>query len=369
MTQSSNTNQSDPTVTLTSPYITTSAPSRIILLKHKSGDVDHYESLIKQRIPQLEPHFVSVIDHTPVNTDHVVSILTDQSQLSRMVALIITSQRAVESVMISLDNIDNAALKDTVLRKPVFAVGPATSNMLAEVGFKDVRGGEDAGHGADLVQIILEDSLANDAKKGNKTDFTYSKDFKISDDISENKLNNSTTDHIHPKEKFFLFLTGETRRDVIPNTLTHHQINFVEKTVYKTMPKKEAFEQFRALSRLPGAINDQTVDSAKTFESSNSTYGNYLSTNNHNINPPWVIFFSSQGTEQIVDYLLLSPSSNSSVNSKPPYGFHAKIASIGPTTGKYLHKKGLKPHIIAEKPSPASLVDSIAKFEERDSSN
>ncbi|AET40624.1 uroporphyrinogen-III synthase HEM4 Ecym_6242 [Eremothecium cymbalariae DBVPG len=107
-----------------------------------------------------------------------------------------------------------------------------------------------------------------------------------------------------------LFLVGEIRKDTITKKLTSAGLNVQEVVTYKTQPLEDNYERFKQV------ITDSS----------------------------WVVIFSSQGTKEIVQY----------VKDR-----RIKIASIGPSTAKYLLDSGLEPEVVSKNPDPVSLYESI----------
>lgn len=108
-----------------------------------------------------------------------------------------------------------------------------------------------------------------------------------------------------------VFFTGVIRKDIIPVKLRKHGVALDEVVIYKTEPKRDIIERFRQCSGYD-----------------------------------WVVFFSPQGTEEIVNHIVSS-------------GLAVKTASIGPTTEEYLLEKGIKADVVAQKPTAESLYHSI----------
>lgn len=111
-----------------------------------------------------------------------------------------------------------------------------------------------------------------------------------------------------------VFFTGRIRKDVIPVKLKNHGVNVVEEVIYKTENKRGILDDFLGRCAAP-------VD--------------------------WIVFFSPQGTEGIVEHLQKEELKK------------AKIASIGPTTEDYLVSKGICTHVVAAKPTAASLLHCL----------
>ncbi|KAI5966914.1 HEM4 [Candida pseudojiufengensis] len=124
-----------------------------------------------------------------------------------------------------------------------------------------------------------------------------------------------------------LFLTGEIRKDIIPKQLTQASFkNFKEYAMYKTEERNDIVINFEN----------------QIFES----FG-------------WIIFFSPQGTKDIIEYLK---------GSKSDILKNWKLASIGPTTEEYLiNEHGLIPQVVAKKPDASNLIDGILMYDEENS--
>lgn len=250
--------------------------SGVLLLKNKTEPRDPYESLFSGKGYSVD--FVPLLCHVHESHDEIVSFL--ESSLEAR-AFIITSQRAVEALMKPL-----AELKTTktevyreIINKPMYTVGQATARLLSKIEFQDIRGGDEAGNGDVLANIIVSAPLFESGGK------------KI------------------------IFFTGETRRDIIPRALDKNGFDLTEKVVYKT---------------------ESMGNIGRRFE---SAYNKLKS-------PIWIVFFSPQGTEQIIEY----------INNNRP---NCKIASIGPTTESFLKKNGIRPDTVSAKPIPESLLESM----------
>lgn len=123
-----------------------------------------------------------------------------------------------------------------------------------------------------------------------------------------------------PVSELVVFFTGVIRKDIIPVKLKKNGISVEEVVIYKTEPKHGIVDHFLRCC-------EEKVD--------------------------WVVFFSPQGTEDIVQHLV-------STDIKETLQ-HAKIASIGPTTQKYLENMGIVAHVVAPKPTASSLYASLVE--------
>lgn len=107
-----------------------------------------------------------------------------------------------------------------------------------------------------------------------------------------------------------LLLVGEIRRDIIPKKLSSDGIPVKEVITYKTANMPDNLMRFK----------------------------------HHATEGSWVVFFSPQGTEDIIEFI-----------KKANY----KVASIGPTTQEFLEKKGIKPSVVSLKPDEQNLLNAI----------
>lgn len=128
---------------------------------------------------------------------------------------------------------------------------------------------------------------------------------------------NVLCDYMIPKlnaQTSILYLTGEIRKDTIPKRLSGH--NFTETPIY-----------------------DTTTLLANACDLATDVMGFH-----------WIVFFSPQGTEKIVEWLQ---------HNKDVY----KIGVIGPTTNEYLLKHNIHSHVVCEKPNATSLYRQIKQYE------
>lgn len=211
---------------------------KAILLKNETVPLDPYRRDFGNH--SLETFFVPLLIHQPINHGQIVQFLTSQEYLENFQAFIITSQRCIESLDIVLSSIEDKNILRYILNKPAYTVGPATYEVLAKLGFKDIRGGEKAGNGSVLSELIITDTLFQ----------------------SENKK--------------ILFLTGEIRKDIIPKKLISAGFDLKELVAYRTEVLEDVVERY-------------------------SSVYNKLSANDCE---NWIVFFSPQGTEYITEHLV-----------------------------------------------------------------
>lgn len=254
---------------------------KVLLLKNKTAQLDKYEIAFEDN--GFEPFFIPLIKHTHV-PEEIMDLVHDKAYLENLSNIIVTSQRTVECLSESVLPNLTPSLREALLNKTVYAVGPATRDFLLRVGFKTVKGGDDAGTGSILADIIYNDLLAEDDRIDNHREL--------------------------------LLLVGEIRRDIIPAKLSNKGLKVREVVTYKTVD-----------------LNDN-ADRFKDAASPNS----------------WMVLFSPQGTGEILELW------------KNKLAEDIKIASIGPTTEKYLNENGIQPHVVSAKPDADHLLNAIREY-------
>lgn len=151
--------------------------------------------------------------------------------------------------------------------KPTFVVGPRSADDVARLGLSPE--GEETGSGSDLAEYIIRRGMRGP----------------------------------------LLFLSGNRRRDVVPERLTAAGIALEELTVYETQLRREV-----------------EVDRPEA--------------------PDWLVFFSPSGVEALEGQL-------------QHLAQRSRFAAIGPTTAGALRGRGVEPEAVAEEPSPEALVTTI----------
>ncbi|SCU83304.1 LAME_0C04676g1_1 [Lachancea meyersii CBS 8951] len=248
---------------------------KALLLKNKTTPIDAYESDFQQN--DYDPVFIPLIQHKHLPTE-CLNLLKDEAYLSQLQTIVISSQRTVECLNESIIPNLSEYQRKALLQKTVYTVGPATANFLQRCGFTNIRGGEHAGSGSILAELIISD-LGSQAIEFSKV-------------------------------PSILLLVGETRRDIVPKRLTSVGITSQEVVTYKTQVQDDNLARFKL----------------------------------HFSPQCWVVFFSPQGTEEIIEYL-----KDQEVN----------IASIGPTTNDFLCSRNVHSKVVSCKPEPKALVQAL----------
>lgn len=257
----------------------------IILLKNKTVPQDQYADVFQAS--GFRPAFLPLLKHTAMNEELILKFLKSKEFINEYKALIITSQRCIETLDIIIRKLrtEKFSCLNDILKKPSYTVGPATARVLKKLGFKDIRGGEEAGNGAILSDIIINDNIFD-----------------------------------HSDSRKILFLTGKIRKDTIPKKLREAGFQMKELVSYKTEPYDDIMKRYcEVLSTL-----DQTEDN-------------------------WLVFFSPQGTEDILNRLCN--------DTTLPFN----LATIGPTTEHFLRMKGIKTDVVSKKPNAKMLYESITE--------
>lgn len=131
------------------------------------------------------------------------------------------------------------------------------------------------------------------------------------------KLADIIIDDVQHSSFSIVFFTGEIRKDVIPAKLKSRGIPVIEQVIYKTEPRDSIITLFEAQCL-------RHID--------------------------WIVFFSPQGTEGIVNIIRNLPS------------LQVKIASIGPSTQEYLKENGILAHVVAREPTAHSLLEGLREW-------
>ncbi|CAI4052149.1 hypothetical protein SKDZ_15G4140 [Saccharomyces kudriavzevii ZP591] len=266
--------------------------TRVILLKNKTVPIDKYE--LEFRSKAFEPVFIPLIRHTHVTQDFKSVLNSIPNYLDTIDYIIITSQRSVESLNEAIIPSLTNEQKVKLFSKTVYTVGPATADFIRRSGFINIKGGEDAGNGSILADIIINDLATN-------------------------------VDNPPPNE--LLFLVGEIRRDIIPKKLYSKGIKVREVVTYKTEDLDDS---------LPRLLQAMTPHNEAEMPLN------------------WIVVFSPQGTKEITQYL---GGKGHPLNSK------LRVASIGPTTKKYLDNNNIISNVISPKPDARSLLTAIESYE------
>ncbi|KAB8293317.1 hypothetical protein EYC80_007643 [Monilinia laxa] len=286
----------------------------VFLLKTKSVPNDGYE----ERLEEVRYNVVKFMDE---GVKEVKKFLRDRDigkeDGKKYGGLIFTSQRAVElfAKLVEEGRQDgNVSDEWPYLGDiPIYTVGPATSRALRSVPHNPPLNifGAETGNGEALAHYMLE-------HYGN-----WYKDRTIKPSL--------------------LFMVGEQRRDIIPNTLMNPNLSDDKRI----------------------QVDELVVYGTGVMESFEVNFTNLLKdTKDRDIR--WVVVFSPTGCEAMLRSLGMLDSQTGKVKQSND-GEDGKrktfIATIGPTTRDYLKTTfDYEPDVCAEKPSPEGVIEGIRKF-------
>jgi uroporphyrinogen-III synthase len=177
--------------------------------------------------------------------------------------LIVTSPRAVEALG------RHEVLIGPWTSRTLYAVGPETARRARELGFSPQ--GEEAGSADELADMIIDD----------------------------------------PPLKPLLFLSGNRRRDTLPDRLHAAELSFEELVVYETYVRDALVWPYDEHCR-----------------------------------PNWIVFFSPSGIDAAEGNPLFA-------------GSDIRTAAIGSTTAAALRDRGWSVHAVAEHPTPDALYKAL----------
>lgn len=193
---------------------------------------------------------------------------------------------------------------------PVYSVGPATTRALKAVPQEPPLQvfGEHTGNGDNLAHFILEHypSWYHDRTEGLPS---------------------------------LLFLVGEQRRDIIPKTLMD-----------ENLPKEKRIQVDEVVVYGTGVMESFSQDFARRLHETQKR------------DMVWIVVFSPTGCDAMLRGLGLLDESTGKAKPKAPTRT-SFIATIGPTTQKYLKKTfNFDADVCAEKPSPEGVLEGITRF-------
>ncbi|KAF7545643.1 hypothetical protein G7Z17_g9012 [Cylindrodendrum hubeiense] len=305
---------------------TLSSTIPVLLLKTKSTPGDSYEDLFSESQHHgvsFAPTFVPVLLHRfdDAGMDMAGGLLRDRrignGEHHEYGGMIFTSQRAVEAFVKLVEdgkrdaeaaNDSDAANWPHLQDIPVYSVGPATTRALAAVpqSLPLKVFGSHTGNGAALASYILPH---------------YAEWYPD-----------------RPAKPPVLFLVGETRRDIIPKTLTDpalpdtDRIPVTETVVYGT-----------------GVMESFPADLARILDDTRK------------VPVRWVVVFSPTGCDNLLRGMGVLDLDTGKVRPDARDG-RTFVATIGPTTRDHLRTLGFEPDVCAEAPTPAGVLHGIVEY-------
>jgi uroporphyrinogen-III synthase len=294
----------------------------ILLLKTKSvpadGYLEYFSTLDNGR---YEPIFVPVLEHRFKQDalDQVRRDITSRGFVPasaqvqpRFGAMIFTSQRAVEAFTQIVASIRAEGLIsiDELLphNVPLYVVGPATARGLRALKLPCPILGEDAGNGENLSGFILD------------------------------HYNSLYSGSLKPP---LLFLVGEKRRDIIPNTLQSENLE----------PERRS------------PVEELVIYETGEMQSFKINFSSIWQKNvERQVGRQWVVVFSPTGCKAMLESLNLLDENTGRCKSATG-ARDILVATIGPTTRDYLSNEfGFSPDVCAENPTPEGVAAGIRSF-------
>ncbi|KAH6982805.1 tetrapyrrole biosynthesis, uroporphyrinogen III synthase [Ilyonectria sp. MPI-CAGE-AT-0026] len=305
---------------------TPSTMTPVLLLKTKSTPGDSYEDLFSETQHNgvsFTPTFVPVLLHCfdDEGMSKVAGLLRDRrignGEDDEYGGMIFTSQRAVEAFvkLVKDGKRDAEAANDADAANwphlqdiPVYSVGPATTRALAAVPQSPPLKvfGSHTGNGAALASYILPHYAE-----------WYSN---------------------RPAKPPVLFLVGETRRDIIPKTLTD-----------PALPDPERIPVTETVVYGTGVMQSFPADLARILEDT------------RDVPTRWIVVFSPTGCDNLLRGMGVLDLETGKVRPDARDG-KTFVATIGPTTRDHLRTLGFEPDVCAETPTPAGVLNGIVEY-------
>ena len=354
-----------PSMPIANSIISTSSNGIPILLLKSPSPSPEKDVYTAHLSPTFAPHFVPVLTHTLL-PDPIIKLLlhhlppTTQDTPNKQFpygALILTSQRAVAALNSALSSppIQNHngqnTLKDLTFR--FYTVGPATAKALREIRDRwlpkcEIHGGEDAGNGEVLARLILGEGQAS-AKYAAELDDSVATAAAAAEEEREGGQTSSAS-----RKKPILFLTGETRRDILPRMLQSPnlpdsaRIRVDEMVVYRSDELEDfEFSFTRTLAQTEEMRGLPTAGVAGVP------------------GIMWIVVFSPTAGKGMLKGLGWLDEGSGKVRSEALEGRRVFVCCIGPTTRGYLEGEfGFMADVVAKVPSPEGVREGIKAFME-----
>lgn len=306
----------------------------VLLLRSPTSDVpDRYEAAF--RTHGYSPISAPILETTLVHLEQLASKIDDGPSVHRFTGVVVTSKRSIEAWNRAVDCIVTRSRENDVVREvgsggedetswapiPFYILGDVTAGAARELGKRlpcglgpmDVRGGSGAGSAEQLARVILEDGDVSGSKK-------------------------------------MLYLTGDKNRDTMSKMLTQGGVEMEELQVYETCGSSTfAHDLEDALRKVESAGCDG--------DNQERAWG-------------WIVFFAPSAARHVYpalcDRFFFRRLNDTDGTGEHGHGSKeiAKVAAIGPTTASFLREEmGLRVDVVAPKPTPAELANTIAAFD------
>ena len=317
-------------------------PPPILLLKSPSPS-PHSDPYTLALSANFTPYFVPVLTHTLLPDPLIKLLLTYLDPHSASSdkpfpygALILTSQRAVAAL--------NAALASPILEEKVgkerlaaelrvrlYVVGPATERAARQVVENwlmgsEVLGGEDAGSGEELARVMLGEK--GEGRKGRYDVYEM-------DDGGEKEGRRR-------RKRPVMFLTGETRRDIIPKMLQSRQLSESERVQVDEMVVYQSTELQEFEFEFSNVLGQTTPAGGEAR---------------------WIVVFSPMAGKGMLRSLGWSREGSGKIDKETMKNRRDFVCCIGPTTRAYLKNEcNFEADVMARKPNPEGVKEAILEF-------
>ncbi|KAF9264121.1 tetrapyrrole biosynthesis, uroporphyrinogen III synthase [Marasmius fiardii PR-910] len=275
-----------------------SLKSAVILLRAPSEVNDKYDTAFSTS--GYTALSVPVLETVLVNIVGLTNIVQNGAEYD---GVIVTSARACEAWRDVVDNLGSLSTTtgDDWNSKPFYVVGKATKTALSEIYTRHPES-----------PFAPTPSLIKGEDCGNA-----------------DQLGHFIVDDVKSRPVKLLYLTGDKNRDTLPNILRDGDVGFQALQVYET----------RGSTKFPTDLKDNLDPCATRW---------------------WIVFFAPSAAQFVLPFIeeyFELPGKTSAARSSKPL---VKVASIGPTTDKYL-RETLNLHVaaMASKPTPEDLVSAI----------
>ncbi|KAI6137664.1 tetrapyrrole biosynthesis, uroporphyrinogen III synthase [Pisolithus tinctorius] len=290
----------------------------VLLLRSPTSDVpDRYEAAF--RTHGYSPISAPVLETTLVHLEQLASKIDDGPSVHRFTGVVVTSKRSIEAWNRAVDCIVTRSRENDVVR---------------EVG----SGGEDETSWAPIPFYILGDVTAGAARELRKRlphglgpmDVRGGSGVGSAEQLAKVILEDGDVSG----SKKMLYLTGDKNRDTMSKMLTQGGVEMEELQVYETCGSS--------------TFAHDLEDALRKAESAGA-WG-------------WIVFFAPSAARYVYPALCdrfffrrLDDTGGTEI---------AKVAAIGPTTASFLREEmGLRVDVVAPKPNPAELANTIAAFD------
>lgn len=273
---------------------------------------------------------------------------------------------------------------------PLYTVGPATSRALEALQEKYLPRcrieGQETGNGGKLAEYILQHYSRPPSTRNGTADAFPAESTAAEGHPAVEETQEGESPAANEQRLPLLFLVGETRRDIIPTTLSSaslpgtQRIHVDELVVYETQLRPDFTEKLsRTLCRCGGESDSGRGEAALKEDGGRGGGGGARETvaegeqdsgsgdeeeeEEEDLKqmvgkgPIWIVVFSPAGCGELVKLL------EAGQGKEGGEGNRVFVATIGPTTREVLlQEHGWEVDVCADTPSPEGLGEGIVRF-------